>query len=305
MRLVIDCNYLCYRSLYTMAGLTHEEKQVGVIFGFIKQILKLSSQFQTSKFVFCWDSKQSYRKLIYPEYKAGRHKDLTDEQQMDLEMAFGQFDELRENFLPYMGFKNIFHQIGYEADDLIAHVVMRHPDDTLIVSADNDLFQLLLDNRFCPVKMWNFKVVNSEARFTADWFGLKPVDWIKVKSLAGCSSDNIAGIDGVGELTAAKYVAEILQGKKRQIIEDWIDNSKDQMDLNYRLIALPFVGKKPLRIEYAELDDISPVKFRAIFGQYGFRSLIAVDEMARWMDSFFGGDHGGKSGPNVIRKIQR
>lgn len=307
MRMVVDCAYLCYKSLYTMEGLSHNEKMVGVIFGFIRQILKLSRQFETGNFVFCWDSRQSYRKLIDPEYKANRRKDLTDEQQEDLSIAYGQFDELREKVLPYMGFSNIFHQTGYEADDLIAHIVYRFPDDTIIVSADNDLFQLIRHDRFCPVRMWNFKTINDEARFTTDWFGLKPSDWVMVKTIAGCSGDNVIGVTGVGDVTAAKYVAGVLKGKKVELIENWQKEDKAKMDRNHALVSLPFYsGKKPIKIDGIQEDFITQEKFQVTFGQYGFRSLLAVDEMAKWTKSFFGGlDNGGVFGPNAIRKIQR
>ena len=288
-RLIIDCSYLCYRSFYTMGNLSYDEKKVGVIFGFLKQILKLSSQFETNKFVFCWDSKKSYRQLIYPEYKETRHKDLTPEQRNDLKIAHEQFSELREKILPYMGFANIFHRTGYEADDLIGHISMRFPDDTLIVSSDNDLLQVLKNDRYCPVKIWNFKTIIDESRFSADWHNLKPFDWIKIKTISGCVTDNIRGVAGVREPTAAKYVAGLLNGARLEAIEAWLKN-EEQVKINRSLVALPYVGLKPIRIEGIQEDSISFDKFRSLFGQYGFRSLIATDEISRWKKSFFGGN---------------
>jgi DNA polymerase-1 len=267
-----------------MSGLSYDEKRVGVIFGFMLQILKLADEFKTNKFIFCWDSRHSYRKLIYPEYKAHRRVDMTEEETADLEDAYAQFDELRERFLPYLGFKNIFHQGGYEADDLIAYIVYRIPDDTMIVSADNDLFQLLKNDRFCPVRMWNFKVINTEEEFSKSWFGLKPIDWPNVKAISGCTSDNVVGVPGVGEITAAKYVAKILLGSKRGLIED----SKQLIQFNQRLVGLPFAGKKPIKPINLDEDEISPTKFKAGFGQYGFRSLLTAEAEAKWMKSFFG-----------------
>ena len=285
MRLIIDCHYVCYRALHSMGQLSFNEKKVAVIFGFIKAILKLSRDFKTNNFIFCWDSRQSYRELIYPEYKNNRHKDLTSEEWADLNIAKQQFEELRTDVLPYMGFENIFHQTGYEADDLIAWVVARFPDDTIIVSADNDLFQLLLSHRFCPVKIWNFKILNSEERFSKDWYGIKPIDWIKVKAIAGCNSDNIAGVTGVGETSAAKYIAGVLKGKKKEAI----DNSKDLIQFNYQLVGLPYLGKKQINIPEIKQDSISAEKFKLVFGQYGFKSLLYGDEVKRWSDSFFQG----------------
>jgi len=289
MRLVIDCSYLCYRSLHTLGDLSQGEKKVGIIFGFLRQILKLSDQFKTNKFVFCWDSRKSYRKLIYPDYKGQRRVDMTEEESENYEIALEQFDEIREKVLPYMGFNNIFHQTGYEADDLIAHIVYRIPDDTVIVSADKDLFQLLRKDRFTPVKMWNFNAINDEDRFSGDWFGLKPKDWIKVKAIAGCTSDNIAGLPGVGDLTAAKYVAGALKQERLDAIKNRLSKFESGYALNHRLVALPYGGIKPIRITTLYEDYIDEKKFRLCFGQYGFRSLLYDDQITKWKKSFFGG----------------
>jgi len=272
-----------------MGNLSYHEKKVGVIFGFLKQILKLSYDFKTRDFIFCWDSKQSYRKLICPDYKANRQQYASDEERADSELAFVQFDELREKILPYMGFVNIFHQTGYESDDLIAWIVARFPDDTVIVSSDNDLLQLLVDHRFNPVRRWDFKELIDEAWFTKNWHGLKPFDWIRVKAIAGCKTDNVIGVKGVAEPSAAKYVAGLLpDGVKKKSIDD----AKDLIDFNIPLVGLPFNGRKPIRISGIEKDNISEDKFSLTFGQYGFRSLLSGEETKKWTNSFFGGQIG-------------
>jgi DNA polymerase-1 len=285
MRLIIDCNFLCYRSMYSMEGLSHNEKQVGVIYGFMRQLLKLSQDFNTANIVFCWDSRQSYRKLIYPDYKGNRRGNLTEEQVDDLALAHTQFEDLRNKILPYMGFRNIFHQTGYEADDLISWICARFPAETIIVSSDKDLYQLLFQDRFNPVKMFTFKSMMDEEHFTRNWYGLKPVDWMNVKSIAGCSTDNINGVEGVGDITAAKYLAGVLKGKNT-IAK--IEASKELIDFNFKLVSLPFRGKKDIDIECINDDEISFDKFKVTFGQYGFRSLLVDSEVQKWSKSFFG-----------------
>jgi len=243
--------------------------------------------------------------MICPEYKANRRNDLTPEEAEDLKIAYSQFDILRDKVLPYMGFSNIFYQNGYEADDLIALICYRLPDDTMIISSDNDLFQLLRQDRFCPVRMWNFKAINDEAHFSQAWHGLKPIDWVKVKAIAGCDGDNVKGIYGIGPDSAAKYVAGILKGKKLEQIERWKKESKEKWDINFALVTLPFAGLRPINIKWINSDNISVEKFEAIFGQYGFRSLLG-EGSAKWKEAFFGGNKdGGKSGTPPVRKIQR
>lgn len=285
VRLVIDSNCLCYKALFTMGGLSHAEQKVGVIFGFIRQVLALSHKFSSSNLIFCWDSKNSYRKIACPEYKAKRIKDRDQDEKVDMEDAFRQFDEIRELLLPTMGFKNIFQQNGYEADDLIAYITMRIPDDTIICSTDNDLLQLIHQDRFCPVKMYNFKAITDESAFRNAWFNLSPPKWAVVKALAGCTTDEVKGIVGVGELTAAKYLAGILKGRNLEKIDS--EESKAIFNKNFPLVALPYSGIKPIRNIQLQLDDITIIKFKSIFQQYGFRSLLREEEVEKWSNSFF------------------
>jgi 5'-3' exonuclease len=284
MKLIIDSSALCYRSFFTIKDLSYEQRKVGVIFGFIKQIFSLAQKFNTSEFIFCFDSKQSYRSLVYPSYKSNRKKDMTEQERSEMEQAYGQFDEIRETLLPLMGFKNIFRQNGYEADDLVAWCVARFPDDYIIVSQDNDLLQLIQSTRFVSIKWYNFKAITDEAEFTKNWFGLKPKHWALVKAIAGCSGDGVVGIAGVGEITAAKYIAGLLKGKSLEKIES--DEGKELAEMNYQLVSLPFNGVKPINILELKEDEISLSAFKCILGQYGFRSLLKDEEIEKWKKSF-------------------
>jgi 5'-3' exonuclease len=219
--------------------------------------------------------------------------------------AFRQFDEIREILLPVMGFVNNFQQSGYEADDLIAHIAMRIPDDTVIVSTDNDLLQLIHHDRFCPIRFYNFKGITDEVEFRKAMFGLDPIKWAMVKAIAGCSSDEVKGIVGVGETTAAKYLMGMAHGKVLEKIES--EEGKAIAYRNMRLVGLPYCnGLKPIRITELGEDSLSAEKFAAIFGQYGFKSLLKEDEVIRWTRSFFGGQVDGReSWKTSVRKIQR
>ncbi|MFH1685693.1 MAG: hypothetical protein ABH983_05315 [Candidatus Micrarchaeota archaeon] len=112
VRVLVDSSCLAYKALFTTGDLSQDQKRVGVVFGFLKQIFTIAKKFETNKFLFLWDSRNSYRKINYPPYKSSRRKDLTEEQKIDMADAFRQFDEIREVLLPVMGFKNIFKQSG-------------------------------------------------------------------------------------------------------------------------------------------------------------------------------------------------
>lgn len=286
VRLVVDCSCLCYKALYTMGDLSENEQRVGVIFGFVKQIFSLAKKFETNRFVFCWDSRNSYRKLYFPEYKNKRRTNLNEGQLNLLQDAFRQFDEIQETLLPMMGFKNSFHQSGYEADDLIAHVVMRFPDDTVIVSTDNDLLQLIYHSRYCPIKVYNYKGITDLDTFKRCFYGLEPTSWAEIKAIAGCNSDNVPGLEGVGEITAARFLTGELSGKKADRIKS--EDGQAIIKRNRPLVTLPYsLGKKEIKISELYEDEISLDKFKMILGQYGFRSLIKEDEVSKWSSLFF------------------
>jgi len=281
--LIIDSHFLCHRAIHTMGALSYDDQNTGVIFGFLMQILSYAKEFETNNIIFCWDSQNSKRKELYPEYKNNRNKEELSEEEKELkEAGFKQFEILRDEVLPAMGFKNIYHQDGYEADDLIATTVMYHTEDFVIITADHDMYQLL---DFAD--MWNPKVkeIYNYQNFLEEW-GVYPEKWIEVKSLAGCGSDNIQGLKGIGEKTAVKYLKGLLKSttKAHKNIEenkDWI------LKQNSVLVELPFPDTEINKIKKDELDFdkfIQEVCYR-----YSFDSFLNDNYYLKW-ENFFKGD---------------
>jgi len=279
MKIIIDCSWLCYRSSFGIGDLSYNNRSVHIIFDFLRHLLKLAMDFNHPQFVFCWDSKNSWRKIYSPIYKGNRGTDLTSEELAVREDIYGQINDLRKIVLPYMGFKNSFWQNGYEADDLIASVVQSNYDDFVIVAADEDLFQLLANN----VQLFNLKRIYKDSDFN-EQFGIQPNQWAEVKAIAGCSGDNIIGIKGVGDKTAAKYLRGELKGKAKEGIES-IKGCQIK-EFNLFLTLLPFKGSKPLKSCLIVSDDLMEDAFKAIFGQYGFKSFLKDEQWAKWQEAF-------------------
>jgi len=280
--LVVDSNFLAHRAIYTMNALSYEDDKTGVIFGFLMQILSYAKEFKTNDIIFCWDSTNSKRKELYPDYKANRVKEDITEEEEELKLSgYKQFDTLREEVLPLMGFKNVYFQDGYEADDLIATTVGWHEGEFVIITADHDMYQLL---DFADI--WN---PSSKQLYTYDDFGreweVAPVDWIDIKSLAGCSSDNIAGIKGVGEKTAAKFIRNELKSttKAYQKIESARGNV---LKRNKPLVTLPFIGTNIYKIKDNKLNFDNFVEH--ICYRYSFDSFLKDNYYLKW-ENFFAG----------------
>lgn len=281
MRLIIDCNGLAYRSVYAMSELSFKKNPTGVIYGFLEQIYQLADKFKTNQFVFCWDSKKSYRKIDCPTYKK---RPINDDKKEIIETAHKQFDILYHEVLPGMGFQNNYRQTGYEADDLIAWCVSRFPDNQIIVSKDNDLLQLLVDNKYCPISIYNFTTIVTAKDFIKK-YGIPPIKWAWVKGYAGCTSDTIAGIPGIGEGTAVKYLNGVLKdGKAKEKIES--DEGKAIFNKTFPLVALPYKGDEDINMERPFEDVLFALDFMDIFKEYGLNSFLINDRFDKWKLKF-------------------
>lgn len=278
--LVLDCDYLCYRALYAFPKLALDGVGTGVIFGFMRDIVNLQETHNTSRFVFCFDHGQSVRCKLFPDYKFKRRfigEEQNEEKELVLEGLRRQRIKLKKEYLSTIGYKNVCYQKGYEADDVIASVVQSIPSDdvAIIVSSDKDLYQLLGDNGFHShreVVIWNpVKHKPYTVQSLAKEYGVAPIQWPYVKAIAGCSTDDIPGVPGVGEKTAAKFLrGEIKKGSETdKKITDWLEHGGWKRNLE--LVTLPYAGTR--RFDLAD-DAFSADGWRQVCEENGLKSLI-------------------------------
>jgi 5'-3' exonuclease len=266
--------------MLSMSRLSYEQQPTGVVYGFLRQIQNLADRFHNPEFIFAWDSERSYRKEIYPEYKRKpKSKDFDVQLAEALLIGKPQFREIRCNILPRLGFKNIFLQTGIEADDIIAKVINQYwnnLDKIVIVSADNDLYQLL----YPDVMMFDPK---EKTTYTGNDFvkeyKIAPDIWYKIKAIAGCSSDNVKGVTGIGKIKALQYINGELKGKKNKEIEEFILSGK--YDFNVSLVKLPYVSTRSL-IMMKDKFDIK--EFEGICLDHGFHSLLSKESYKKWRE---------------------
>lgn len=277
MSLIIDCSPICYKALAVMGeDFSYEDEQTGIIFSFLLQVFKIANAFDTKELVFCWDSNSYLRKEIYPEYKENRKSTLTSFQ---YKIVKKQMLELRCKVLPKLGFKNNFIQKGFEADDIIAQIVRTNPGVT-VVGSDNDLWQLLDD---CVIYQQD-----KNHRFTKEEFiklyDIKPLEWVEVKNIAGCSGDNVKGIKGVGWKKAIQYLKGTLPKGK---IKDRID-SKEAKEIIFRndeLIRLPYISLEfDGVLKETKCTDIET--WINVFTDYGFKSFLTKNYLNTLKSTF-------------------
>jgi DNA polymerase-1 len=255
-----------------MGSLSFENQHTGILFGFLSQIKTFAKEFKTNKIVFTWDSTESKRKKIFPEYKSKRKKEELDEDEKEvLKNGHAQFTTLRTSVLPAMGFNNIFHLAGYEADDLMASITMYYDRNFLMVTADEDMYQILdLTDMYKPAQkeIYTYELFEKE-------FGIVPKSWGEVKAIAGCSSDGVPGVPGVGNKTAVKYLLNKLNPKTKTYQK--IKSSKKLIKRNRKLVYLPLEGTPNEKLKL-KTDELNYHGFIKQCEKYGFNSFIKHPE---------------------------
>jgi len=285
---LVDASTIVYSAFHTYGTLNYHGQKTGIIYGFLKKILMLAKKFNTTDFITCWDAGVSHRNSIYPTYKANRHKNMTDDQQEERNWMLAQSIAINHRILPYLGFKNNFIQIDYEADDLLAYWTNRLKGcgkDVIMVTTDSDMFQCLDD---CTIFNTTTKKLFTRIKFMKK-FGIKPNQWAMAKAIGGCSGDNVTGIEGAADpkhptSKALKYLrGELNKGKILDRIEN--PHGQDLIDFNLKLVKLPYKEEVMKRMIYRR-NKFTRRRFIKMFDRYHFKSFLEKEKFVEWKEAF-------------------
>jgi len=230
--MIVDGNNMAHRARYSY-DLSYHGVDTSVTYGVMSMLLSLIKKHKPHSLVMCWDGgTPGYRRKLVPSYKANRDHGDEDSYQVFI----SQLMELQE-VLPKFGVLSL-HRRGIEADDLMYHTSrMLEADDIVIVTSDGDLLQAVSEqvSVLCPSKATALLV--SLENFV-DVTGVGTQDFLRFKVLQGDSSDNIAGIHGVGPKTAAniiagKRVGESVKARYEAFLQVSYDASLACVDLQY------------------------------------------------------------------------
>ncbi|KAB2690793.1 DNA polymerase I [Brucella pseudogrignonensis] len=241
---LVDGSGYIFRAYHALPPLTRKTDglPVGAVSGFCNMLWKLLKDARSTDvgvvpthFAVIFDySSQTFRKEIYPEYKANRTAPPED-----LIPQFGLIRQATRAFnLPCI------EKEGFEADDLIAtyaRLAEAAGGDVTIVSSDKDLMQLVTPQ----VSMYDgMKDKQISIPEVIEKWGVPPEKMIDLQSLTGDSTDNVPGIPGIGPKTAAQLLeefgdldtllaraSEIKQNKRRENIIAFADQTKIAREL--------------------------------------------------------------------------
>ncbi len=201
---LIDGNSLAYRAFFALPEsiATADGRPTNAIYGFASMMAKLLIDHAPGTVIVAWDRGMSGREKEYPEYKAGRKSkpDLLREQ-------WPHLAPLSEAF----GFTNVDVE-GFEADDVIATLATRAKErkrPVMIVSGDRDVYQLVGDGTRVMTTsrgVTDTKVYDSDG--VVERYGVKPELVPDLIGLKGDTSDNIPGVPGIGDKTAAQLLQQ-------------------------------------------------------------------------------------------------
>ena len=204
--MVLDGNSLAYRAFFALPTdmMTASGQVTNSVYGFCSMLLTLMKDHKPDGVIVVFDRKEkTFRHEAAPEYKAQR------EAQPDI--LYQQMDIIKE-MLGVMGIAAI-DAAGFEGDDLIATIAEKAEqagEDLLIVTGDRDTYQLVRDPHIRV--LYNKRGVSDYALYDeagiVERTGVTPAQYSQYAALRGDPSDNLDGVPGVGEKTAAKLMTK-------------------------------------------------------------------------------------------------
>jgi DNA polymerase-1 len=242
--MLMDGHSLAYRAFFALPAenfTTATGQPTNAIYGFASMLANTLRDEAPTHFAVAFDvSRKTWRSEEFTEYKANRSK-TPDEFKGQVELIGELLDAMHAER---------FAVEGYEADDVIATLATQAEAEgfeVLIVTGDRDSFQLVSEH---TTVLYPTKGVSELTRFTPEKvfekYGLTPAQYPDFAALRGDPSDNLPGIPGVGEKTAAKWINQFgsfadlvervdeVKGKAGQNLRDHLESVK----LNRRLTEL-------------------------------------------------------------------
>ena len=278
--LLFDGNALVHRAFHALPPLTVSKtgELINAVYGFASTLLKVLHELKPTHWAIAFDRPTpTFRQELFEAYKAQRPKTPPE-----LVSQIKQVHQLTEAFhIP------IFEIDGFEADDILGTLSQQASDqgvETIIVTGDNDMLQLVSDKvkAFAPKRTFNDTVLYDEEAVRQK-YGIKPEQISDLKALAGDTSDNIPGVPGIGEKTAARLLQQFGSvGEIYSHIEDITPSKlqtvllqhKSQVLQNQELTAIVKSVPISLNLDACQVTDYDREEVLRLFRELEFVKLL-------------------------------
>ncbi|MEZ4863964.1 MAG: DNA polymerase I [Caldilineaceae bacterium] len=278
--LLIDGHSQAYRAFFGMKAplSTRTGELTGAVYGFTRKLLSVIKEYRPEYVAVAFDLGDTWRHAEFTDYKATRER-MPDEMRTQIE----RIQQLLTVFnIP------IITCPDYEADDVLgtlAHQADAQEFDVLILTGDRDMFQLVTERTKILYTSGGPNPTTSVYGLPEidERYGLTPAQFIDLKALTGDTSDNIPGVPGVGEKTAAKLLqeygsleqlysnVEAISGPKTR--QNLID-ARPVVERNKRLVTIVNTLDLPFDADSCRLRDYDQEAVVALLQELEFRSLI-------------------------------
>lgn len=283
---LLDGHSLAYRAFFALPPTlaTSSGTVTNAAYGFTSMLIKLLGDEHPDLIAVAFDAGAPTIRLEKdPEYKAGRR-----ETPADFTPQLGLIEEVLGALrIP------VIKVLGHEADDALGTLATRASEagvDAVIVTADRDFFQLVNDGgdgQASVSVLYNRRGISEIDRMdeaaVLERFGVPPSAYLEYVALKGDTSDNIPGVPGVGEKTAAKLVQTFgtveelvaradaeLKGKQRENVLA----AADRLSLNKELATIVTDIDLPVTVEDCVMGAYDADEVRRLFVSLEFRSLL-------------------------------
>ncbi len=277
---IIDGKSVFYRGYYAMGNLSMSDgTPTGGVYGFAAMSLELIKKLQPDYVCVAWDKAKTNirrRLAIHPEYKAGR-KSAPEDFYKQMPLLF----ELLEAFS-----WPLYEYDDYEADDIM-HTLAKKADseglETMLITSDLDALQSVSNHTHVYALKKGFSNIERfDIGAFEDKYGIKIDQFLDLKSLKGDSSDNISGVPGIGEKTAADLLNQYhsLAGIYENIalikptIAKKLEAGRESAYMSKEVARLFDDAPVNLDLDAMDVNDLDVKKLKYLLQKLEFKSLL-------------------------------
>lgn len=268
--LLVDGYSLMFRAYYATAYGSVMRTSTGVptnaVFAFSNMLNKAIETIQPKYVMVAFDmGKKNFRHSMFEAYK-GTRKDTPED-------LVQQFPLVRE-FLTAYGIPFVEVE-GYEADDIIGSMTRKFPDVMYnVLSSDRDLLQLINDTtHIMMIKSGVSELKEMDKKTLMEEYSLKPLQIIDFKGLSGDASDNIPGVEKVGEKTATKWLNQY------ETLENVLDHANEiGGKMGERLVAQREIALLSKKLATICLDVNLPITLEELVFAPKYATLLSFYE---------------------------